>query len=237
MTKQIEFPVLALVVSGGHTQLILMKEHLKYEIVGQTLDDAAGEAFDKVARILNLGYPGGPAVAEEAKKCKIQSRVLETKFKITLPRPMLNKDNFDFSFSGLKTAVLYKTKKNPGLLKNKTYIAELAYEFQQAVVDVLAKKTLKAARSIIPKPFFWPEGFGQSRTPKAAGRGHRKGVARSTVWDTASGIYRRQRGYDRFGGLLAMAKYELRRTKRCLCGLENFGYGREFEVEIKNGRT
>jgi N6-L-threonylcarbamoyladenine synthase len=147
------FPILALVVSGGHTQLIYMKKNLSYEIVGQTLDDAAGEAFDKVARILNIGYPGGPNIARWAIKFQNPSTNNQTnlKFSVKLPRPMINKNNFDFSFSGLKTAVLYETKKHPGLLKDNKYIAEMCHEFQQAVIDVLVSKTIKAAKEYKPK--------------------------------------------------------------------------------------
>jgi N6-L-threonylcarbamoyladenine synthase len=145
--KKIKFPILCLVVSGGHTQLVLMKNHLKYEIVGQTLDDAVGEAFDKVARILRIGYPGGPRVAQWATKFKISN----LKFKIKLPRPMLNKQGFNFSFSGLKTAVLYETKKHPELLKDEKYISAVCHEFQQATIDVLVSKTLKAAEKYKPK--------------------------------------------------------------------------------------
>ncbi len=123
-----DFPALALIVSGGHTQLILVKNIGKYKLLGETRDDAAGECFDKIARILGLGYPGGPAIAKEAKG----------KSSITLPRPMINQKNYDFSFSGLKTAVLYKFKKR--------YTRDLAVESQQAIIDVLIKKTLKAAR-------------------------------------------------------------------------------------------
>lgn len=141
------FPALALVVSGGHTQLVLIKDHLKYEIIGQTLDDAAGEAFDKVARILDIGYPGGPAVSKIAENYKPQNK----NYDIALPRPMLNRNNFDFSFSGLKTAVLYETKKNPQLLKDKKYIIEICHEFQQATVDVLVSKTIKAAKKYNPR--------------------------------------------------------------------------------------
>ena len=142
-----QFPILCLVVSGGHTQLVLMKEHLHYEIIGQTVDDAVGEAFDKVARILAIGYPGGPAVAQWATKFKPSN----FDFEINLPRPMMNKQNFDFSFSGLKTAVLYETKKHPELLKDKQYVAQICHEFQQACTDVLVAKTLKAAEKYQPK--------------------------------------------------------------------------------------
>jgi N6-L-threonylcarbamoyladenine synthase len=146
-SKLIDFPILCLVVSGGHTQLVLMKKHLDYQIIGETLDDAVGEAFDKVARILGLGYPGGPAVAATAGKFKIQN----SKFKIQLPRPMLKSKDFNFSFSGLKTAVLYETKKHPGLLKNKDYISEICHEFQQSTCDVLISKTISAAKKYKPK--------------------------------------------------------------------------------------
>jgi len=126
------FPAVCLVVSGGHTQLILMRDIGKYKILGETRDDAAGECFDKVARILGLEYPGGPAIAKEAKKYRGRAS-------IKLPRPMINQKNYDFSFSGLKTAVLYK-------YKNKKYIKEMAKEVQQAIIDVLIKKTIKAAK-------------------------------------------------------------------------------------------
>lgn len=158
-TADIKFPVLALVVSGGHTQLILMKKHLQYEIIGQTLDDAVGEAFDKVARILGIGYPGGPAVA----RCATQVKNEELKFKIKFPRPMLNKKNFDFSFSGLKTAVLYETKKNSELLKDKTYIAAVCHEFQQAAIDVLVKKTVRAAEQFKPKTIMLAGGVSANK--------------------------------------------------------------------------
>ncbi len=153
------FPILCLVVSGGHTQLVLMKNHLQYEIIGQTVDDAVGEAFDKVARILGIGYPGGPRVAEWAskfqniktKKQKPGYELQDMGYGISFPRPMLHKKNFNFSFSGLKTAVLYETKKHPELLKDKGYLAEVCHEFQQACIDVLISKTLKAAELYNPK--------------------------------------------------------------------------------------
>ena len=138
---RIEFPALCLVVSGGHTQLILARDFNKYEIIGETRDDAAGEAFDKVAKMLGLAYPGGPAIAKEAAKFKVCS----SKFEVHLPRPMLNSPDFDFSFSGLKTATLYFIK---GLRENqlKQLTPAIAAEFQQAVIDVLVAKTLAAAK-------------------------------------------------------------------------------------------
>ena len=134
--KNIEFPNIILTASGGHTNLILMKGHGKYEIIGQTLDDAVGEAFDKAAKMLGIGYPGGPVVSEYAKKAKKDES-------IAMPRPMLNKNNFDFSFSGLKTSLLYQIQKDKNWKKK---ITEYCYEFQEAATDVLTNKTIKAAK-------------------------------------------------------------------------------------------
>ena len=131
-TVPFTFPALCLVVSGGHTQLILMKGHGKYKLLGETRDDAAGEAFDKVAKLLNLGYPGGPIISQKAKKGNPHA--------FDLPRPMINSNNLDFSFSGLKTAVLYEVK------KQKPNIDDMAASFQQAVIDVLISKTIKTAK-------------------------------------------------------------------------------------------
>lgn len=138
--KEISFPAICLIVSGGHTQLILMKNHNQYEIIGETRDDAAGECLDKIARILGLSYPGGPIIAKRAK----QTKTIE----IQLPRPMIHSKDYDFSFSGLKTAVLYDFKKrNPKTKKSKEYINQMCYESQQAVIDVLIHKTIKAAKT------------------------------------------------------------------------------------------
>ncbi len=131
------FPLVALIVSGGHTDLILMKDHGKYRWLGGTRDDAAGEAFDKVARILGLGYPGGPEVEKLARSYK--SQVISYK----LPRPMIDSGDFDFSFSGLKTAVVNLVNRDQ--LPETSY-TEIAYEFQSAIVDVLATKTMRAAK-------------------------------------------------------------------------------------------
>ena len=137
--KQIEFPIICLIVSGGHTSLVLMRKLGNYKTIGQTRDDAAGEAFDKVAQLLGLEYPGGPAIEVAA----LKSRKLELKIK--LPRPMIDSEDFDFSFSGLKTAVLRLTKEL-GPKKIQQFRNEIAAEFQQAIVDVLVAKTLKAAQ-------------------------------------------------------------------------------------------
>jgi len=133
---QIKFPALCLVVSGGHTQLVYMKKHRTYKLLGETRDDAAGEAFDKVAKLLGLCYPGGPEISKKAK-------IGDSSF-FDLPSPMINSKDYDFSFSGLKTAVLYEVKKKKKL--NKKYINDMAASFQKAAVDVLVAKTIKAAK-------------------------------------------------------------------------------------------
>ncbi|MEK7578709.1 MAG: tRNA (adenosine(37)-N6)-threonylcarbamoyltransferase complex transferase subunit TsaD [Patescibacteria group bacterium] len=158
--KKIEFPALILVVSGGHTELVLMKDYGKYKIIGQTLDDAAGEAFDKTARLLGLGFPGGPAIAAESLKFKIEN----LKLKISLPRPMINSKNYNFSFSGLKTAVLYShndlIKKYPA----KEIRPAMAAEVQNAIVDVLTAKTVKAAKNLNPKIVMIAGGVSANKT-------------------------------------------------------------------------
>ena len=137
---KIKLPALCLIVSGGHTQLILMTGRGQYQLLGETRDDAAGETFDKVAKLLGLDYPGGPVISKRAK--------LGDKSVFELPRPMLSvrsPDNeFDFSFSGLKTAVLYQVKKEKKL--SPKYVNNMAASFQQAVIDVLIHKTAEAAR-------------------------------------------------------------------------------------------
>jgi len=142
-----QFPAVALVVSGGHTELFLIASHNKFKWLGGTRDDAAGEAFDKTARLLDLGYPGGPAIAAAAAKFRIKNLELRFKNKIKLPRPMIEEDNLEFSFSGLKTAVLREVNK---LKNNKQFnrltIQQLAYEVQESITDVLVDKTLKAAK-------------------------------------------------------------------------------------------
>jgi N6-L-threonylcarbamoyladenine synthase len=139
-------PAAALAVSGGHTMLFGVEDIGKYELLGQTRDDAAGECFDKAARILGLGYPGGPQISEQARRYEKRKKPA---IKITLPRPMLNQKNFDFSFSGLKTAVLYYHKKQkPEVAGSKEYLEAVSCEIEQAIVDVLAAKTIKAALNV-----------------------------------------------------------------------------------------
>lgn len=141
------FPAISLIVSGGHTQLILMKNILQYKLIGETRDDAAGECLDKVARILGLGYPGGPIIEKLAKE-KLISKI----FNIKLPRPMIFHKNYDFSFSGLKTAVFYDfLKRKERERSSKEYKIEMAKEVQQAIIDVLIFKTLKALKEFKAK--------------------------------------------------------------------------------------
>lgn len=159
------FPLIALVVSGGHTQLLLMRDHFQYELLGETEDDAVGEAFDKVARMLGLPYPGGPAVSRKAdtfrernSKFQISNDKINTTFDIlhstfSFPRPMIRSDNYNFSFSGLKTSVLYFLKKNEERLNEDSFIDEVCHEFQEAVVDVLVEKSKRAIEEFQPKTF------------------------------------------------------------------------------------
>lgn len=138
--KKVKFPALALTVSGGHTDLVLLADYDRYQIIGRTLDDAAGEAFDKGAKMLGLGYPGGPAIAKMAAKYSSSSR---KNIGLELPRPMLHSANYDFSFSGLKTALWYKIKKDSEYQK---HLPEYCHQFQAAIIDVLLAKTIKAAK-------------------------------------------------------------------------------------------
>lgn len=137
LEQPVAFPYLALAVSGGHTHLYRVDGIGQYKTLGRTLDDAAGEAFDKVAKLLGLGYPGGVVIDRLAAKGDPE--------KIVFPRPMIHKDNLDFSFSGMKTAVLNYVRQQPGPIAGE-HLENLAAGFQDAVVDVLCKKTLKAAQ-------------------------------------------------------------------------------------------
>lgn len=146
---ELRFPLVALIVSGGHTQLILMRDHFRYEFLGETDDDAAGEAFDKVAKMLGLPYPGGPEISQRADNYRIKHPDMKA---ARFPRPMLSTDDYRFSFSGLKTAVLYSLKKETAeTLTDPGFIAEIAHEFQEAVVDTLVGKTERALREYQPK--------------------------------------------------------------------------------------
>ncbi len=133
------FPFLALLVSGGHSMLIAVRALGDYRLLGTTLDDAVGEAFDKTAKLLGLGYPGGPALAALAEDGDAEA--------YDFPRPMLNKPNFDFSFSGLKTAVMLEVRKAEAAGRLADCKADLAASFQRAAVDTLVAKSLRAARA------------------------------------------------------------------------------------------
>jgi len=165
------FPMLSLLVSGGHTELVLVKDWMKYKKIGQTRDDASGEAFDKVARMLDLPYPGGPEISklsererssssktfkfsgprmrEDKEPDRENSKVLLTPL-IQLPRPMINSKDYDFSFSGLKTAVLYLIRdlkiEHSNILQNVGMKQKIAREFEDAVVETLVHKTIKAIK-------------------------------------------------------------------------------------------
>lgn len=134
LVAELKFPLLALVVSGGHTELIYMKEHGSFEVIGETRDDAVGEAYDKVARTLQLPYPGGPHIDRLA---------MEGQPSIKLPRAWLEEDSYDFSFSGLKSAVI-NTLHNAKQKGEEISPADLAASFQESVIEVLVGKTLKA---------------------------------------------------------------------------------------------
>ncbi|MDP2930588.1 MAG: tRNA (adenosine(37)-N6)-threonylcarbamoyltransferase complex transferase subunit TsaD, partial [bacterium] len=143
---KIQFPVLGLLVSGGHTQLVLMKKIGLYQLLGETIDDAAGEAFDKVAKMLNLGYPGGPIISEFAKKGKPV---------YGLPLAMADSKNLNYSFSGLKTACLYKIRDLAKEKKfNKQFYYDFAASFEDAVIKSLMLKFKRAIVSFKPKQVF-----------------------------------------------------------------------------------
>ncbi len=152
-----KFPLIALIVSGGHTELVLMKGHLQYQHLGATLDDAAGEAFDKVARLLGLEYPGGPSIQDASTHGNPAA--------YNFPRAWLE-DSWDFSFSGLKTAVLREVKQLGS--KDSLPVPDLAASFQAAVVDVLVTKTIKAARQFAAKNVVIAGGVSANRTLRHA---------------------------------------------------------------------
>jgi N6-L-threonylcarbamoyladenine synthase len=139
---KIKFPALALLISGGHTELVLLKSWTEKEKLGETQDDAVGEAFDKVARMLGLPYPGGPEISKLAEEARLKDIKLEKEF----PRPMIHSKDFNFSFSGLKTAVLY-------YLRDKKEIDKLAVarEFEDAVIETLLSKTKAAIQKYLPE--------------------------------------------------------------------------------------
>ena len=175
------FPLVALVVSGGHTFLVEMRDHLDYRLLGTTVDDAAGEAFDKVGRLLGLGYPGGPAISRAADAAVAHDRVF--------PRAWLP-DTYDLSFSGLKTAarrIVAQARADDGLPVDAReggtladpVVAELAWGFQDSVVDVLATKTIRAAEAIGAKGIVLGGGVAANAALRAriAGEAEARGIA------------------------------------------------------------
>ncbi|AKO90932.1 tRNA N6-adenosine(37)-threonylcarbamoyltransferase complex transferase subunit TsaD [Priestia filamentosa] len=153
LVKEMQFPLLALVVSGGHTELVYMEDHITFEVIGETRDDAVGEAYDKVARTIGLPYPGGPHIDRLAH---------EGEPTLDLPRAWLEKDSFDFSFSGLKSAVintLHNVKQRGEEIKPE----DLAASFQASVIDVLVGKTLKAAEKYNVKQVLLAGGVAANR--------------------------------------------------------------------------
>jgi N6-L-threonylcarbamoyladenine synthase len=161
-TENLQLPAVALVVSGGHTNLYECKSVLEIELLGSTIDDAAGEAFDKVASILGLPYPGGPSIEKIAKNGNPAA--------IHFPRTMLEKNSLDFSFSGLKTAVLYhccgkdmKGENRIGKMSQKE-IADIAASFQAAVVDVLVQKTEMACNKVEARTILLGGGVAANNT-------------------------------------------------------------------------
>ena len=151
-TEEIEFPIVVLTVSGGHNELVLMKEHCSFEILGETLDDAAGEAFDKVARLIGLGYPGGPAISKTA--------VGGDKYKFDLPRAWLKNGSLDFSFSGLKSAVARVVASHKIDAK---FQADMSASFEEAVCDVLSSKLITAAKKYKAKEIHLAGGVSANK--------------------------------------------------------------------------
>ena len=154
--QAIEFPVLALVVSGGHTDLLLLEDHGKYKLLGGTRDDAAGEAFDKIGRLLGFPYPAGSIIEEKAK--------LGNPKRFIFPRPLVGSNDYDFSFSGLKTAVLREVKALEQL--DDETINDVCAGVQKAITSVLVKKTLKAAKEFNVKSILLSGGVAANQTLK-----------------------------------------------------------------------
>jgi N6-L-threonylcarbamoyladenine synthase len=152
--NKIEFPAIALVVSGGHTDLVLMKNHRDIAWLGGTRDDAAGEAFDKTGRLLNLPYPGGPLIEKLAANAKQDI--------YHFPRPLIDSDDYDFSFSGLKTAVLREVQKHEHL--SAETVSNICYSLQEAVFDLLIKKTFRAVKEFNAKAILLGGGVASNQT-------------------------------------------------------------------------
>ncbi len=157
----IQLPAIVLTVSGGHTNLVMMDENKNLTIVGQTRDDAAGEAFDKAAQLMDLGYPGGPIISKLAGEAFDEDKL---RYHIDLPRPMIGSHDLDFSFSGLKTALLYALNNDPEWRKK---ISSYCDAFESAVVDVLVSKTLAAAKKHNVKTIMLSGGVSANRKLRA----------------------------------------------------------------------
>ena len=149
------FPALNLIVSGGHTELVLMPDHNQYQLVGETKDDAVGEAFDKVARLLDLGYPGGPIISKLAEEGNSS--------RFPLPSPMAHSKDFNFSYSGLKTAVLYLTRDLGKENIDEQTKKDIAASFQKAAVSVLIEKTIAAAKQYDAKSVLLSGGVSANK--------------------------------------------------------------------------
>lgn len=174
-SKLVEFSAVALLVSGGHTELVLIKKWGDYEIIGQTRDDAAGECFDKTARMLELPYPGGPEITKQAENFKkypltfrmggwTRREMEKEAFNIKLPRPMIDSKDFDFSFSGLKTAVLYMLRDMKERHVNiGDFTPMICHEIQQSIIDVLISKTIRAAKEFNAKSIVLGGGVTANR--------------------------------------------------------------------------
>mgnify|MGYP002345683668 CR=1 FL=1 len=160
--KSINFPALALLISGGHTELVKIDALGSYEILGSTVDDAVGEAFDKVARMLQLPYPGGPEISKLAELARSE----HTEKKISLPRPMLHSKNLNFSFSGLKTSVLYMLKEIG--TPSQEQLKDIAREFEDAVTEVLISKTQEAIGEYGPQTLILGGGVVANKHIRAA---------------------------------------------------------------------
>ena len=188
--------MIALIVSGGHTMLLLMKSFSDYKVIGQTVDDAAGEAFDKVARLLRLPYPGGPNISHLARTGKPV---------VDFPRPMLDSGNYNFSFSGLKTAVRYYLESLP----TKNYqlpTADIARSFEDAVVDVLVQKTMRASKKYKAKTVSLGGGV-------AANRRLREALAKSCKQSGINFLMAPQELCTDNAGMIAIAAYFRLRDK------------------------
>ena len=161
-TRSITFPALALIVSGGHTEIIHMVDHGRYELIGKTRDDAAGECFDKVGKLIGEGYPGGPRISNLAENGDRRA--------ISFPRPMVDASNYDFSFAGLKTAALYWLKDNAevsaggGVYQlDASTLQDFCASIEEAIVDTLIQKTARAVREYQPRTLLLAGGVAANR--------------------------------------------------------------------------